>query len=123
MVAGVEGIYSPVFWFQKELPSQDTELLPSLVTLAVGSVSPPLKVSGSLSGKGGVGLGDLQSPFSSNLFEDWGRSWKSDAPPGGDGGLNFLPLTTGTQLLLCCQETVQGQEGEAHGRDDSMPQK
>ena len=81
------------------------------------------KVSGSLSGKGGVGLGDLQSPFSSNLFEDWGRSWKSDGLPGGDGGLNFLPLTTGTQFLLCCQETVQGQEGEAHGRDDSMPQK
>lgn len=109
MVAGEEGICSPVFWFQKELPSQDTQPLPSLVTLAVGSASPPLKASGSLSGKRGVGLDDLQSPFGSNLFEDWGRSWKSDAPPGGDGGLNFLPLTTGTQLLLRCQETVQGQ--------------
>lgn len=30
-------------WFRKQLPSQDTRLLPSLPTLAAGSASPPLK--------------------------------------------------------------------------------
>lgn len=65
MVAGQEGIYSPVCLVPKgaAIPGHIAPAKPGHpgLGLSVGSVSPPLKVSGSLSGKGGVGLGDLQS--------------------------------------------------------------
>lgn len=53
----------------------------------------------------------------------WAALVNQDKLPRGAGGLKFFPLTTDTQFLLHCQETIQGKEGEAHGSDDSMPQK
>lgn len=62
-------------------------------------------------------------PFSLNLPVFLGRSNESGRTPWRAWGSEVLRLTTDSQLLLCCQETIQGKEGEAHGRDDSMPQK